>query len=298
MTPSHAGAVKKTDSTALEGVALMADRSDIRHKPVVYAVAGMDRVRIVKDVIYKHAADDALEMDVYAPADLAPGDLRPAVMYVNGDAGPALTRHAKDMGAYLSWGRLAAARGLVGVTFNHRSAEGWTKPDRPASDVDDLIGYVRASASRFNIDADRLCIWTCSGGPPFGLRTALRDRPSYVRCIVAYYGVMDLQHLRTPDDPDLSEETARAFSPVAYLGHQPAHIPPLFVVKAGLDHALVNASIDRFVMEALHHNVMIDVLTHPAGHHSFDILDDTPRSHVIIRQTLDFMARRLFLDVT
>ncbi len=46
-------------------------------------------------------------------------------------------------------------------------------------------------------------------------------------------------------------------------------------------------------MEALAHNVMIDVLTHPTGQHAFDILDDTPRSHVIIRQTLDFMMLHL-----
>jgi len=116
---------------------------------------------------------------------------------------------------------------------------GWTKPAVPARDVDDLIAYVRAHAPGFNIDADRLCLWTCSGGPPFGLRTALRDRPPYLRCIVAYYGVMDLRHLRTPDDPDLSEDMAREFSPAAYLGHQPERIPPLLVVKAGLDHALL-----------------------------------------------------------
>ncbi len=106
----------------------MADPNDLMHKPAVYAIAGMDRVTVAKDVIYKRDAGDALEMDVYAPADLAPGAPRPAVIYVNGDAGPALTQHAKDMRAYQSWGRLAAASGLVGVTFNHRSAAGWTTP--------------------------------------------------------------------------------------------------------------------------------------------------------------------------
>lgn len=271
----------------------MADLNDMLRRPVVCAMAGMEQVRITRDVVYKLVAGNALEMDVYVPVDVAAGVLRPAVIYVNGDAGPELTRQAKNMGQYASWGRLAAAYGLIGVTFNHRSVEKWTKPTVVASDVDDLIAYVRAHASQFNIDATRLCLWTCSAGPPFGLRTALRDRPSFIRCIVAYYGLMDLQHLRAPDDHALSEAMAREFSPLTYLSHEPVRVPPLFVVKAGLDHAMLNASIDRFVAEALTHNVMMDLLTHPAGHHAFDIVDDTPRSHEIIRRTLDFMAMHL-----
>ncbi len=267
----------------------MADLNDMWHKRLIYAVPGMEQVRIARDLIYKHVADDALEVDVYTPVDVATGDRRPAVIYINGDAGPERTRHVKDMGAYVSWGQLTATRGLVGVTFNHRSVERWKKPEVAASDVDDLIEFVRTHAAELNIDADHLCLWTCSAGPPFALRTALRDRPPFIRCIVAYYGLMDLQHLRDPDDPDLSATTARDFSPVTYLSRAPTQLPPLCIVRAGLDHAQLNVSIDRFVAEALVHNVMIDVLTHPTGHHAFDIVDDMPRSREIIRRTLDFM---------
>ncbi len=38
---------------------------------------------------------------------------------------------------------------------------------------------------------------------------------------------------------------------------------------------------------------MLDLLNHPEGRHSFDILDDDARSKAIIRHTLEFLREHL-----
>ena len=50
------------------------------------------------------------------------------------------------------------------------------------------------------IDPDRLAIWTCSAGGPTGLRAAIGDAPAFIRCIVAYYAIMEAR-----SSPELAE---------------------------------------------------------------------------------------------
>jgi hypothetical protein len=55
----------------------------------------------------------------------------------------------------------------------------------------------------------------------------------------------------------------------------------------------LNATIDRFVHAALERGVALDLLNHPQGRHSFDILDDDDRSKQIIQDTLAFLRDHL-----
>ena len=127
-------------------------------------------------------------MDVYRPA---PNEERalPAVILVHGDGPPDWLKDIKDWGQYVSWGELLAASGLVAITFNHRSTEGWTRIPDAASDVEDLVAFVRARASGWNIHPDRLAIWVASAGGFLGALAAVANRPA-VRCLVIYYALM------------------------------------------------------------------------------------------------------------
>ena len=104
---------------------------------------------------------------------------------------------------------------------------------------------------------------------------------------------MNLQHVRDDFSLLLPDDTLQEFSPVYHLRKRPKDIAPLFIVRAGLDRAWLNASIDQFVMDALTGNAMIDVMTHPDGHHAFDVQDDDARSREIIARTLEFIRVRL-----
>ncbi|HXG63605.1 MAG TPA: alpha/beta hydrolase [Blastocatellia bacterium] len=257
-------------------------------KRIVYTVPGMEQVRVRKDLTYKRAADAELKMDVYTPTDLQSGARRPAVIFIHGGyLPPNLRTKPKDWGVYVSYGQLLAASGFIAVTFNHRFY-GWDRLGDAQSDVTDLIAYVRNNADSLNVDKDRLSLWAFSGGGPF-LSQAVRDAPPYVRCVVSYYAILDLQPLRKEIPAAVADEALREFSPFYHLGRKGKEVPPVFIARAGLDRPELNNTIDRFVQEALAKNVTIDLSNHPSGRHAFDILDDNDRSREIIKRTVDFI---------
>jgi acetyl esterase/lipase len=263
---------------------------------VVFTLPEMERARVRKDVVYKTVGGRELKADLYYPSESS-ASRHPAVIFVHGEARPDKMERAKDWGQYVSWGQLAAASGLVGITFTHRSVEGLNRLAEVAGDVEDLIGYVRDHADGLGIDADRLCIWTCSAGGPVGLYAALAQGADYVRCIVAYYAFMDLQHLQQwlggPIPPEVTSGQRQAFSPL-YRMQGSRSVPPMFVVRAGCDGVTqLNESIDRFVAEALNRNVPLTLVNAPEAPHAFDIFTATSWSEDIIRHTLRFMQTHL-----
>ena len=273
----------------------MDEQADFNDLPVVYTLPDMEGAIVRPDIVYKTVESGDLLMDVYYPEDYEGETRLPAVIYVHGDASPDLLQDAKDWGSFVSWGQLAAASGLIGITFNHRSSEMPTKLYDAAKDVDDLITYVRENSKSLGIDANALCIWTCSGGSPFGLRSALRENATYVRCIVSYYGLADLKFLYNLNNtlPQLSDEVLNEFSAPHRLSKRTNALPPMLIVRAGLDAPELNASIDRLLTATISKNVSLDFMNHATGRHAFDILDDNVRSQEIIRTTLDFMKTHL-----
>jgi acetyl esterase/lipase len=260
---------------------------------VVYEVPGMDDVDVRADLVYKEVEGLDLRFDVYTARSAVRAT--PVVVFVHGDGPPEVLADAKDWGQYTSWGRLVAASGLAGVTFNHRSTLGATELEAAAGDVDDLISHVRAHGAELGLDPERLCIWTCSAGGPIGMRVALGGQ-AYVRCAVCFYGMLDLRHLRDQISDEVGDDVLEEFSPVRHLARDGREIPPLLVARAGRDRPVFNEAIDRFVSEAVQRGATVDLLTHPGGQHGFDVLDDDDRSREIIARTLAFMRRHLQAD--
>ncbi len=268
---------------------------DLVMKPVVYGAPGMEKVTIKSDLKYTTADNPHLLMDVYTPPGLAKGERRPAVIFIHGSAGA--EARAKDWGIYTSWGRLVAASGVVGVTFTHRL--GSPKPflNDAVGDVEAAIKYVRANADSLGVDRDRLCLAAYSGGGPL-LSAAMRDRPPYVRCLVAFYAFLDVRQSEM-HRPHETPETLERFSPVAQLSGGADGLAPVFIARAGLDQIpTLNDSVDRFVREAVSKNAAVTLFNHPRGVHGFDNQTDDARSREIIRAALDFMKTHLGLNET
>jgi acetyl esterase/lipase len=179
------------------------------------------------------------------------------------------------------------------VTFNHRYHD-FAQLDQSASDVAAAIRYVRDHAELFNLDSDRLCLWAISGGGPF-LSFALRDKPTFVRCIVAYYALLDLRQSKEASAA-VSKEALRKFSPVSCLSHSASAAAPIFVARAGLDYPEFDQSIDLFLREALAANAVLDLANHHQGQHGFDLLNDDPRSRWIIARTIEFVKAHVSAD--
>ena len=241
---------------------------------VVLRVPGMDAVEVRRNVVYRTVAGQPLHMDVYSPP--GPPRTRPAVILVHG--GPIPRTGAKNMGVFVSYGELLAASGFVAVTFDHR----FLAPDRlvdAREDVAEAVAQVRSGAGPLGVDPERLALWAFSGGGPL-LAAPLRERPTWLRAVVAYYAVLDLQ-----EDP--------RFSATLALGEDARTAPPLLVARAGLDNPLLNEGTDRFVRTATAGAATLDLLNHPDGRHAFDILDDDARSRQILQHTLAFLRDNL-----
>jgi acetyl esterase/lipase len=85
-----------------------------------------------------------------------------------------------------------------------------------------------------------------------------------------------------------------SFSPIAALGRDASNAPPIVLARAGRDRFReINSSIDRFVAAANSAGATVDLLTHPVGRHSFDVLDPGDRSSQIIERTLQALRDRL-----
>ena len=254
---------------------------------IVLSVPGMDAVSAKRDLVYKTADGQALLMDVYSPP--GPARARPAVLLVHG--GPLPRLGAKNMGVFRSYGELLAASGFVAVAFDHR----FLAPNRltdAGADVADLIAHVRQNADSLGIDKERIALWAFSGGGPF-LAAPLRERPSWLKAVLAYYAVLDIQQPPPGADSDLSSELRERFSAIRGLGEDARSAPPLLVARAGLDHPWLNGGTDRFVQQAVAKGATLDLVNHPDGRHGFDILDDDARTKQILRRTLEFLRDAL-----
>jgi acetyl esterase/lipase len=257
---------------------------------VVYRVPGMDQVQVRRNLVYRTVGETRLELDVYSPSAAPSGARRPAVVLVHGGPVPEGARPT-DWGVFVSYGQMLAASGFTAVTFNHRFRGPGALADA-AGDVAAAVGFVRERADELGIDRDRIGLWAFSGGGPL-LSAPLHERWPFVRAIAAYYAALDLQ-VRPPGvTGGLSDATRREFSPLLYLAAAGEKTPPILVARAGKDNAWTNATIDRFVQEALARNAPLELITHPTGEHGFDILNDDGRSREIIARTLDFLKHHL-----
>ncbi|HYE74974.1 MAG TPA: alpha/beta hydrolase [Blastocatellia bacterium] len=275
---------------AFNGQAQRKTFEEIVAMPVVYRVPGMDKVKIEKNLKYTSVNNPHLLMDVYTPPNLAKGERRPAVLFIHGGAGA--ESRPKDWGIYISWGKLIAASGLVGVTFTHRL--GYPKPllGESESDVRAAIDYVRANADSLNVDKDRICLAAYSAGGPM-LSMAMREKPDYVRCLVAFYAFLDVQQSDLHQQHEKAE-MVKAFSPITYLDKDANKIAPMFIARAGLDEIpTMNDSIDRFISKAIASNANLTIANHPHGVHGFDNQNDDERSREIIRSAIGFMKEHL-----
>jgi acetyl esterase/lipase len=255
---------------------------------IIYPVTGAGEATVRRGLKYRGDEDPRLLMDVYVPRT-APSSARlPAIVFIPGGPIPPEMLAPREWGFFISYGELAVASGLVGVVFNHR-LHAPTDYETAQADVTAAVDYVRKHADDLGIDPDRLALWAFSGGGPL-LSECLRTSPPYVRCLVAFYAVMDLRRFVGPDADAARLERAARLSPAVQVAGTRT---PIFVARAGLDTAGLNESIDTFVSQALSANVSLDVANHPAGHHAFDVLDDNVRSREIIARALEFVRARV-----
>lgn len=123
------------------------------------------------------------------------------------------------------------------------------------------------------------------------LSVALETPRPYIRCLGAYYPILDIENT-TLHKQYLSAEQLKRYSPFTYLAHADKW-PPLLIARAGRDEVPeLLPGLDRFIQQAISANAPVEILNHPTGTHGFDNVD-SPRSREIVRCTLDFLKEHL-----
>lgn len=244
----------------------------------------------LRDEVAPGPDGSSIPFDVYRPSTAAPP--WPIVVFVHGDAQPETLAGAKDWGQFTSWGRLVAAHGMVGITFDHSSLLARTQMDLVIAEITAIVEAVRSRSAELGGDAARVAICSISACAPFGLTVAYAVLPA-VRCAVACYGPL------LPEiDPDYTEASVSAAdlercSPMWLLEALGATVPPTLILKAAIDRPPVNEGIDTFVRRASEVGAPVHLIVHETGHHAFDVLDDDDRSREIIEATVRFLATHL-----
>src|SRR5262245_10650893 len=127
---------------------------------------------------------------IHRPEGTTPSSGWPAILFIPGK-GSHDTQPPQRWGILQSYRELAAAAECVGVVLSYR---------RQQADVTAAIGYVRNHANELGIDANRLALWAFSGAGAL-LSEFLRQRPAYIRCLLAFDTVLDLTDLDEDDMP-------------------------------------------------------------------------------------------------
>jgi AraC family transcriptional regulator len=265
-----------------------APRGDVATKPVVYQIPGMDAVKVERDIAYQPTGAAPLGMDLYRPPDSKAGTRLPAVIFVIGysDLGAERTLGCKfkEMESYITWAKLVAASGLIGITYENHD---------PMGDFDALFRYIGENAESLGIDEQRIGVWACSGNVPRALAMLMEKRD--LKCAALCYGVtLDL------DGASGVAEAARMWrfaNPTA--GKSVRDLPPevpLFIARGGRDEVpQLNEALDRFIAHGLAANLPITIANHPTGPHAFDVMHDSETSREIVRQILTFLRRHLLV---
>ena len=224
--------------------------------------------------IEPRAAERHGTVDLYLPDNVARPC--PAVVFVHGGPIPAELRPTpRDRPVYLGYGSLCAARGVVGVTIDHRLHDVSRYP-LAAEDVDSAVEFVRADG---RVDGARVALWFFSGG---GLLLAdwLRMPPDWLRCVAATYPVL------TPA-PDW-DARFRPIDAVASAGRL-----PIVLTQVGRERPSFAAGVAAFIEAARGCEARLEVIDVPNGQHGFDTLDHTDESRDAVMRAVDSVLSSL-----
>lgn len=242
-------------------------------------------VKCIRNMPYNRVNGTEYNCDLYLPPwPLKTGEKLPVVILVHGEApAPGL----KDIGQYVSLGEYIASHGLAAVTFDHRMLVGGAGIQEILDDIAKVRDYIRGISVDYGIDGERVCIWSISSGMPFGMHSAFSYRQEEIRCAVGYYGFGDFETLLAAlqKGGDAGSEVPRVIN-----GTVAARI---MIVRSALDHAMINSSLDGFIMKCLESNCEVEIHNHGTGNHAFDIIDDNRRSHELLEYTIGFVQRNL-----
>jgi hypothetical protein len=254
-------------------------------QPVVFDTPAAETIVVRKDLEFVGADETMRLRDVYSRPALSAMP-RPAVIMVAGYPDPGFQRVVgclfKEMRHITSWGSLLAACGLTAISYSNRE---------PIADLQALLNALASNAGVWNVDVERVAVWTTSGNVPTALTSLTKKVPFPIRCATLLYGYM----IDAPASTAV-EDAAKTFhfaDPGMTFDDLRWDVP-MFVARAGRDECpQLNETIDRFVAEALRRSLPLTLINHSQASHAFDLFDNSELSRHVVRQAIAFLQLQL-----
>ena len=257
----------------------LAPQADTSHAP--------RRGAVQKDIIYSRT--EGLKLDAYLP----PGRSRGAAVIVVHGGG----WEAGDKVTYVTplFEPLARA-GLAWFSIDYRLTPDVDHP-RQLDDVRRAIRFVRANASRFNIDPDRVVLVGESASGQMVAQLAAEDRT--LAGVVSFYGVYDFEAMVTDASPrsllvrlfrrsvldDQSRALLRKYSPL-HSAH--ARMPPMLLVNGTGERLWEQAqAFDRRLTEL---GVRHDVIALEGAPHGLENWEGHPEWTTYKQRVVEWIA--------
>lgn len=210
----------------------------------------------------------------------ADGERKPAVVFVHGGPVPEGQQpRPRDWDGFIGYGALAAASGLVGITFNHRLYDTDTHYPIAADDVAEAVEQTRALES---VDPDRVGLWFFSGGG--GLAADwLHLRPDWLRCVAWTYPVL-------VPPPEWPGDRARFDAVTAAT--QAGTLPKL-LLRVGEDYEYFAQNQSDLVEAIRAHDGHLDVIELPEAQHGFEYFGHVEESRAAVDRAMRWVADTL-----
>lgn len=262
----------------LLAVCTFAQQADPVNTHQVLHIPGQERARVFKDVVYTGERSEPQKADIYVPAKAKKSDALPFVIALGG------APETKHWGEYKELGQLIAAHGMIGVIFDKR----YQRDQLPqgTEDLKALLAFLQKNAATYYGDGSRACLWAFSGGGTL-LHVGVGGEQPQIKCLVDFYAVLDLSKY-PPYNAGRS-----AVNPIEVFRKSQKPLPPMLIVRAGLDKADLNQGIEQFFAEAVTRNEPVEFVNYPEGHHGFDVVDDNESTRRVMRQAFDFLREHL-----
>jgi dipeptidyl aminopeptidase/acylaminoacyl peptidase/sugar lactone lactonase YvrE len=241
---------------------------------------------------------------LFRPANLKPGERRPALLYTHGGSRRQMLLGWHMMGGYhhhYALNQYLASRGFIVLSLNYRSGIGYGMEFREAidhgahgaSELNDVIGAAQYLRNRPDVNPQRVGKWGASYGG-YLTAMALSRAPDLFACGVDIHGVYDwnvvIRNLEPAYDPLVHKDIAkRAFesSPAASVKNWRS---PVLVIHGDQDPDVPFSESIRLVEDLRKNKVDVETLVFPDEAHGFLAHETWLKA---MQATADYFERRL-----
>ena len=251
---------------------------------------------MLKDIVYSHAGGMDLTLDASIPDGAGPF---PAAVLVHGGGWV-----AGDKQQYITYifDPLSKA-GFAWFSINYRLAPKYQFP-APADDIEQAIRFVKAHATEYEIDPQRIALIGESAGGQLVSYVGVRNQPgSRVAAVVSLYGIHDFITAAMEWKPfphevldllgikQVNADTAPLLikaSPVMYVNK---NSPPFLLIHGSKDEDVPYDQSVEMCARMKQVEARCDLITIPGAPHGMDHWEAHPEWHWYKKAMVDWLEK-------